>query len=443
MKHFANFNDQPVRRTVQVAAMATLTTLLLAVPTAAHAAVLSSNFNTGGVSNMPISFSGTFPLTMVSLSSPADVTQLVTYHWNNGQGEAPGTITIRSLPSSISGSRFSFNGTFPAQGQPGSFNVPNVNWVADVHVTLPEGDYVVFDSSPSTWSQNSQSSGQGFVMVLGDSLQPATLFNNFNTFGVVNQPTTATTFQLTEPAQITQLRTYHWDDGRGHKPGRHDHITLSGFGAPMNFPVVGEPGGNGNVKNATWIAFGLDVVLPPGTYTISDSSPSTWAQNSASNGAGFAQVLGNSLSPQVQVPAPQSASGTGGGATTPPTMSCGVPAYFVVMAPCSAFAGTPMTLTVVNPLPAPIATVTFYCVGAPFGPGNFCGTPLSPTQSLIDVTVLPAGLTITGTGIAVGSVYTFPVPIFLMVGGPSSQWEAIAVDTTGASLGTVGIFTLL
>ena len=424
--------------------MATLTTLLLTVPTAAHAAVLSNNFNTGGVINMPISPSGTFPLTIVSLSSAADVTQLITYHWNNAQGEAPGTITLRSLPNSIRGKDFSFSGTFPAQGQTGSFNVPNVNWVANVNLTLPAGDYVVFDSSPSTWSQNSQSSGHGFVMVLGDSLQPTTLFNNFNTFGVVNQPTAATTFQLTEPAQITQLRTYHWNDGRGEKPGRHDHITLSGFGAPMNFPVTGEPGGNGNVKNATWIAFGLDVVLPPGTYTISDSSPGTWAQNAGSNGAGFTQVLGNALSPQVQVPAPQSSSGGAGGSTPPAAMSCGgVPASFVMMAPCSAFAGSPMTLTVVNPLPAPIATVTFYCVGAPFGPQNFCGTPLSPTQSLIDVTVLPAGLTITGTGIGVGSVYTFPVPIVLMLGGPSSQWEAIAVDTAGVSLGTVGIFTLL
>jgi hypothetical protein len=239
--------------------------------------------------------------------------------------------------------------------------------------------------------------------------------------------------------------------GAGHAPGPHDSITLSGFGSPISFPVAGAPGGNGGVQNATWVTFGvspsgsvlanLDLVLPPGTYTVSDSSPGTWSQNAESNGEGFAIVMGNEVSSQIQVPLPP-ATGSGGGPTPPATLSCSVPAYYVVMAPCQAVTGTPMKLTVINALPRAIAAVTLYCVGAPFGPGNFCGTVNAPTTSLLSSSVFIAGMTVTGTGIAVGNVYTFPVPAGLIVGGPSSQWEAIAYDAAGGSLGSVGIFTL-
>ena len=95
-------------------------------------------------------------------------------------------------------------------------------------------------------------------------------------------------------------------------------------------------------------------------------------------------------------------------------------------------------------MPAPIASVVFYCVGAPFGPGNFCAQSIAaPTTSLINVTVLGAGITVTGTGVSAGNTYGFPVPLALAVGGTDSQWEAIAYDAAGGSLGSVGIFKLL
>jgi choice-of-anchor C domain-containing protein len=43
------------------------------------------------------------------------------------------------------------------------------------------------------------------------------------------------------------------------------------------------------VPNANWIAT-PNVVIPAGTYTVIDSDPSTWSQNSGSGGQGFAAV---------------------------------------------------------------------------------------------------------------------------------------------------------
>src|ERR1051326_8795103 len=127
-------------------------------------------------------FNGTVRPTICHLDHAATVTQIVTYHWNGGQGKAPGSISLLALggPVSVPNSMIWHH----AQGQPGAYNVPNVNWVATMFEELPAGDYAVWDSDPATLSQNLQSGGFGFGMVEGTYKVAADLRNNFNGGGV-------------------------------------------------------------------------------------------------------------------------------------------------------------------------------------------------------------------------------------------------------------------
>ncbi|MFI4973632.1 MAG: hypothetical protein ACHP84_03720 [Caulobacterales bacterium] len=123
--------------------------------TAAHAADLCNNTNIYGVQNHPRSHQTTCVLTQT-----AKVSQLITYHWNNSRGSAPGSIT---LVSATTGQQW----TVPAGGSSGQGGAPNVNWTANVNLTLPAGTYLIRDSDPATWSWNQQSGGNGFAKVEG------------------------------------------------------------------------------------------------------------------------------------------------------------------------------------------------------------------------------------------------------------------------------------
>jgi hypothetical protein len=116
---------------------------------------LYNNTPVDGVINAPRVQAG------FQLRGTALVTQIVTYHWNYGRGAFPGTLTIRSNQN---GQQF---GPFRAQGTPGQGGAPNVNWIANVSLILPAGNYTVYDSDLSTWSQNPRSNGAGFLIVRG------------------------------------------------------------------------------------------------------------------------------------------------------------------------------------------------------------------------------------------------------------------------------------
>jgi hypothetical protein len=115
------------------------------------------------------------------------------------------------------------------------------------------------------------------------------IFSNGNIAAVDNGARRATTFTLDTPAVITKLSTYHWNYGRGRRPGtialRSDAGELFGPWRANSRP------GQGGVPNAYWIAT-PEVSLRPGTYTVLDSDPATWSQNGGSGGAGFASAEG-------------------------------------------------------------------------------------------------------------------------------------------------------
>ncbi|MFI5105912.1 MAG: hypothetical protein ACHP79_13390, partial [Terriglobales bacterium] len=120
---------------------------------------LFNNTNSGGALNHapnPAFF---------TLVAPANITEIDTYHWNNGQGAVPGTIALRHQSGQVFG-------PFPARGTSGAWGAQNVNWVAQVSITIPGGSYIVLDSSPATWSYNPQSGNRGFAIVRGSYLPP-------------------------------------------------------------------------------------------------------------------------------------------------------------------------------------------------------------------------------------------------------------------------------
>lgn len=94
-------------------------------------------------------------------------------------------------------------------------------------------------------------------------------------------------FTLTEPRRVREISTYHWNDGKGTAAG--GTITLTGPGTTRVFKVARTGDGQGGVPNAVWIV-DMDMTLQPGTYTVSDSDPSTWAQNSGTKGLGMTWV---------------------------------------------------------------------------------------------------------------------------------------------------------
>jgi hypothetical protein len=110
------------------------------------------------------------------------------------------------------------------------------------------------------------------------------LFNNSNTGAVDNNPTSPTTFSLTDTYRITSISDYHWNYGKGATPGTIGLKDSSG-NTLGPWPATGTPG-QGGVPNALWTAQ-PNIVLGPGTYTVVDSDPSTWSQNSLTKNQGM------------------------------------------------------------------------------------------------------------------------------------------------------------
>jgi hypothetical protein len=113
------------------------------------------NSNGGGVLN------GGKPPTFDTQGKSYCLTSIVTYHWNNGKGKAPGTVGLTSSTMSASAT---------ARGSAGQGGAPNVNWTGTFATTKPvliNGTYSCVDSDPTTWSQNPGSGGKGFCTVYG------------------------------------------------------------------------------------------------------------------------------------------------------------------------------------------------------------------------------------------------------------------------------------
>jgi hypothetical protein len=120
----------------------------------APAKVLFEIGNTGGVENNPGKGS------KFELDSAQVITLIQTYHWNQGQGAAPGSIGLRCRDKQNFG-------PWPATGTPGQGGVPNAYWTVRPNVPIPATTCSVVDSDPPTWAHNQASGQRGFVRVEG------------------------------------------------------------------------------------------------------------------------------------------------------------------------------------------------------------------------------------------------------------------------------------
>jgi hypothetical protein len=126
------------------------------------------------------------------------------------------------------------------------------------------------------------------------------IFNNWNLGGVDNSPSCNPSFTISQAHYITYIDTYHWNSGSGTAAGGTIGLR-SDVGTEYGPWKVETKSGQGGVPNAWWIAH-PDATIPAGTYTIIDSDPSTWSQNSESNGCGFSKVEGSSVGDNTSTP---------------------------------------------------------------------------------------------------------------------------------------------
>lgn len=116
------------------------------------------------------------------------------------------------------------------------------------------------------------------------------VFDNFNGARVYNNPRRPTLITVRESTRIVKIANYHWNNGRGARPGtiglerEEDGIAYGPWRASGS-------SGQGGAPNVSWTAF-PNITIPPGTYRVIDSNPGTWSRNPESNGAGFSRVEG-------------------------------------------------------------------------------------------------------------------------------------------------------
>lgn len=115
------------------------------------------------------------------------------------------------------------------------------------------------------------------------------LCDNWTKGKVSRNPHEPTTFTLSTRQFIARIVNYHWSPAELLEPGkirikRSDGVVFGPWQA------IGKPGRDGTA-NAHWECYPR-VTLQPGTYTVLDSEPSTWAWNEASGNSGFSLVEG-------------------------------------------------------------------------------------------------------------------------------------------------------
>ena len=269
---------------------------------------LFDNSNGGGVQN------GGKPATFSTGKKTYCLASITTYHWNNGQGAAPGSIGLKVV--SGLGGKGQTLGPLAATGSAGQGGAQNVNWTANAAQPIVlDGSYSCQDSDPASWSQNQASKSQGFCTVTVTTATPTkpvkpakptyvcigsqvTLFDNSNGGGVQNGAklpsfTTYGTVGVTAWC-LNSITTYHWNNGKGAKPGTIGLGPLS-FGAIVN-PVAprqatGSAGANG-AANENWTVnySTAKPTIVSGAYTCKDSDPATWSQDQQTGGKGFCIV---------------------------------------------------------------------------------------------------------------------------------------------------------
>ena len=148
-----------------------LMTLLLLAPlpsavaeakqTSGEDELIWSNLNPAAVKNGPTKDE---PVIIDEDGDPILVHRISTYHWNDGKGAEPGTISVYEDDEEL--------GTWEAVGRSGS-GAENAYWDVDVELIFHPGrTYIIKDSDPDTWSWNNATKKCGMFELYGQDPAP-------------------------------------------------------------------------------------------------------------------------------------------------------------------------------------------------------------------------------------------------------------------------------
>ena len=290
-----------------------------------------------------------------------------------------------------------------------------------------------------------------FAFTAVPAAQATDLYNNFNSGGVVTglPGGIGTLFTLHQPAMITELVTYHWNNGLG-TPGRVGNIriwTTSRF-LIVNYGAHGAAGQGGVI--ASWVVdIPAGFYLPAGTYILDDTDPSTWSHNSQSAGClpfnlsfqcGFSIVRGAAVSVipagafmgNLTLPRPPIKTIA---VSTPPSALNYFPykcdqnpaAFAMIVNPCLGTRASTSEIELERPLPSSLTDIRFVLQTC-----SFCA---ARAGAFVDVSQ-------SGGPTTPGSVYpVMAVPTLCGVGGNGSIWT-VNLFVGVRSYGDIGRFEL-
>jgi len=120
-------------------------------------------------------------------------------------------------------------------------------------------------------------------------IEEETIISTWDTGVAYNGAYSRLIFTIRSAYRITFINTYHWNNQQGKRPGR---ISLREQNGTVYGPwhAIGTDGMHGT-RNAVW-EVRPDITIPPGTYEVIDSDPSTWSQNNSTGGVGMSEVRG-------------------------------------------------------------------------------------------------------------------------------------------------------
>ena len=110
------------------------------------------------------------------------------------------------------------------------------------------------------------------------------LSSNFNTDAVYNGPDAHAEFTLPQPIRLDVITIYHWNNGKGAKPG-----SISLYSSDTREPV-GTFLAYGRNGNTYWDCY-PDIVVGPGSYYVKDSDWDTASWNEGASG-GMVELRG-------------------------------------------------------------------------------------------------------------------------------------------------------
>lgn len=189
-KTFGNGKGSIMKKSILILVLAAVLLMVLVPAFADDDRTFWSNFNTDPVKNGPKYF---ISVQVKESEKPVAITRIRTYHWNSGNGAAPGTICV------YEGNNVEI-GCWQAVGR-SAYGTANVYWEALTDLTLyPGHSYRVKVSDPSTWSYNEASKNCGMFELYGQPSDSSVPVSPAAPAVVQNAPVAAVTAYGAAPA---------------------------------------------------------------------------------------------------------------------------------------------------------------------------------------------------------------------------------------------------